>query len=397
LLLRNDGRFASFRGALSFLNNVEDKSIVTLGVVYRHRMRRFELNARRIANLGIPQGRSQERAFSSYSGPDTQLFLHQLRTARPEGQHNWGLIIALCSAYLVLVGPVNILIAKKVRDHKWAMGFFILLVIVFSYAFEEVGKDGYGQERYFHSIGSAKYLGDEAYDLTQWTHIFVDDGRRYELTHEGGPHLYSVLDDEGAVAGEARHDGQGRMSVEIPINSDLVLRHRGRVKGLPPIESVLEWPENPDAANPIRLKMGPGFPKTPVETTVHIGNRQFQPLVVGDELRIGVGFGGRNITRTLDIQPNWWEWTRRYTGYYESTGKDDQQIPTVRLFQFLSEPLRKHSLGAGLGYSPPSIDGLEILEVLITAEGPASWRLKGCPGKESSMIVYKQVVKKPAR
>ena len=226
---------ASFEGPLALLNNPAAAFRFGRGIVQRH-----------------PDLASIAAAASEAPVPDQYVAAQQRATEQILGnlvslahpQHNWYLIILLVMAYVLLIGPVNFLLSRRLSDHRIALAFFILCSIAFTALIGLAGQKGYDSLSGTRTFTYARSMGDHRWDTRKWSSIFTADGDRFRMRHPQ-PTFYSAATRFETIDGSIRNGVDGAFEVGVPMYSSRPFISRGVCKHRS-IVPRLEWSQLAD-------------------------------------------------------------------------------------------------------------------------------------------------------
>jgi len=255
-LLRDDaGHFPRFSGALALLNAPLPRTRHGAGLVVRHDATRAVVDRIWLNQAGyaLPQLRLEDYNHNP-SRLDEPLFARMRRIIQPD--HDWDLIFLMGWIYLLLLGPINWLLARKRRIGRTLI-FFAICVGGFTWAYRVIGQRGYGEQSSIHAVSVARSLGDGTYDVTQWGNAFVTRGGEYRIAHPGAQHLYSTPEQTRAQASSGK---QGALIAQIPQFSSQAYLYRGRIAGPDHGLRLLHW--RPGKPMQLEIGVGPAFPRS---------------------------------------------------------------------------------------------------------------------------------------
>ncbi|OGV75039.1 MAG: hypothetical protein A3K19_14760 [Lentisphaerae bacterium RIFOXYB12_FULL_65_16] len=274
LIAGPDGNAPRFTSELDCLNTPLDQFHVGAGTVLRHG---------RPVDAALEEVQHQIQARAATLTRGKKILLHRVedylvpalnRLVLPA--HNWNLIELLTAVYALLVTLVSFLLFRKAKGHWLPLGGLLVLVVAFSAAFAQVGRQGYGERGSMYSLTYARALDAGRYDVTQWLTAFVTRGAQYALAHSATHNLYaSTQDYEGANA--AICSGKdGKALADIPVFSKQSFLHRGAMPG-PDLGLQVITSKGEDTLEALTLAPGPAFPPAPVEMWV-VHRRNVYPL-----------------------------------------------------------------------------------------------------------------------
>jgi hypothetical protein len=234
VLLDARGAPPVFTHELTPLNNPAPVFRVGAGLVVRHAIPRRECDVAFLASRGYPAPPEYKALETEYRKTEDFIFsrLNQLTRAR----HNWPLIYLVVLVYVVVVAPVNYLLARR-RSWETALGFFLGTVAFFTLLIGFIGRRDLGEASAVNTVSYARPLGGAEWDVTQWTNVFVVASKTHSIAHRSANDLYSTCQDAEAVRGYAHNGSEGRLVVEMPLFSNRAFQHRAVMKAsIPAVE-----------------------------------------------------------------------------------------------------------------------------------------------------------------
>ncbi|MGD1000610.1 MAG: hypothetical protein ABSA67_07915 [Candidatus Brocadiia bacterium] len=233
------GKYPVFPEDMSELNAPGERLRVGAGLIVRHPAAAREIGENFLAVHGFPMPELNVSEKAMMGGPEDLLFDDLKSMTRPAD--NWSIIYGLLAVYVILVVPVNFYVGRKWRDYRRTIAFCLVAVALFAWLFSVVGRRGYGESTAIHTLSYARPLGHGAWDVSQWTNVFVIDGAYYTLTHPCPQNLYSTCSQMESVNGTVQNGRDGNFRVDIPLYSSRALLHRGRFSGPDLSLNVVTW------------------------------------------------------------------------------------------------------------------------------------------------------------
>ncbi len=162
------------------------------------------------------------------------LLGHFAQIVRP--RHNWSGIFLLLAVYVLLIGPIALVAARKKADFRILTAAYLLAIVGFSVAIWHMGRRGYGEKDQLNSIGYAAALGHGAFAVTSWNNLFVTASGDYAVAGTAGPGVFACPSGESLGQDAMRHDQAGSLQLSIPMYSSRSFVHGSRrlVPGLDP-------------------------------------------------------------------------------------------------------------------------------------------------------------------
>ncbi|MCA8961168.1 MAG: hypothetical protein KDC38_11675 [Planctomycetes bacterium] len=135
-------------------------------------------------------------------------------------RHPWGWIALLSFIYIVTIGPVNWLLARRLRRYGIALAITVAAIALFSALFVWIGGRGRARLEGTYTLTHARPVED-GYVLTHFVHLFVRSGGRYELDFPSSPSVQIVPFRQGQarMSGAYTNGAGGRIRLELPLNS----------------------------------------------------------------------------------------------------------------------------------------------------------------------------------
>ncbi len=408
VLRDREGKFPAFEGDFA---SSEERFRVGAGLVVRHDATRREAGDAFLASRGFPSPRQIPGSEIVLYKPEDVFFQRLDRLTRVE--HMWPVIYWLAIVYLVLVGPIHWLYARKPkRDYRLSIGVFLATVAAFAGLFHVVGRRGYGESTVVHALSWARPVGPGVHDVTQWANVFVTSGDLYTLAHDAPHAIYAACQDMEAVNGVIRNGRGGSFAADIPLYSKRPYLFRGRLKGDDPSVRVAAW-EGEGKLTKLELETGPGFPAETLEMWVLSGTsfrpmrREGTKLVLGSTERID----SEQFLATDAIGADGVQYGGGYGGGNDGPGTPDaafrmlarlaiaRALGGTKAFAQTIRPGKKPGSPAeepDTPLPPPGETGPGRARLFILARAPASFApAKGVPGRTVGGVLYDLVIEKP--
>jgi hypothetical protein len=227
----SQGRFPIFVGTeWSFLNQDSGASSVGAGQVVYHAKPGHTASDNDLDKQGYPVPRVNNNNSGNFYGTVEQtILLHLRRLVLPE--HKWGFMFFVAMIYLVLIGPLNYVFARRWVNHFLSLGAFLACVLVFGLIFMLLGRRGFGESSGISYLGYVQPLDANRSDLTQWINVFSTKGKTVDFTHSGTHRVFSTCQESEAVPGTIVNGVKGLFQVEMPIFSSMSFLVRTVVDG----------------------------------------------------------------------------------------------------------------------------------------------------------------------
>lgn len=411
LAWNSEGKLPTLSDELAALNSPLPVRRIGAGRVFTH-----EKPATRVtdADLIALEGTSPADTGTTnpYGNPDYTITT-ALRSLT-ETRHAWGVIFLLGAAYLFLIGPVNWWYGRRVNDFRLAAGLLLAFIAAFGLTFFFVGRRGYGESATTHTLTYARPLAGNAYDVTQWSQVFVTQGGTYNLTHEGEHNLYGMASYE-PVAGEIRNGQGGGFIAEIPLFSWRELVHRGRMEGPPVFTVTVEATADVTSVGKERqavseslpvLRPGPGFPAKPTAVWLVRGQDCLALNRRADGAYVPVAESKKSLQKTGNSALGRAMQPRYISNRGEQMTPEQQELYVVERYTTLATVVAARAMNLNLtpdwGYNanspgnqatpaPPTPDKPRAMELFVLAPNAEFFQLRrNAPGlgKEAGYILY---------
>lgn len=384
IMHESPGSFPTFTAELSPLNTLEDLTPLGSGWIMRRPILARDITAEIRDELNLfADDTKQTVNMNLGQSPGDQVIPALKQFTRPE--HNWPLIFTLSIAYILLLGPINWLIGRKV-DYKLALGVLAVSVITFGAIFFRIGQRGFGETDRVHSFAYARPLGDGACDVTQWTNLFVTAGDTYTLAYDSPFNLYSTYFQNEPVPGVIRNGAPGSFDVTIPMyaSREVVQRSVLPLQG----ELIASIEEFQDSDPPsIKLRSGPGFPDD-VFAIWLVYQQKVYSLKTWDGLIVGATQGVELTQYRQQVAQTAGMYTSTYY-YYQDTNAAARQRNAV---EAMGQLLLLHNFAR---YTPktnnPPAPMTDRAQLFILATAPDAWQPERTDpplGRASAHVVY---------
>lgn len=242
-----EGRFPRFSGDLDALSSEARRSAVGAGQVVHHGVTRHEFGPLVLSQAGFPAPTLVENDDGRIVRVEDIFFQRLAQLTVP--RHNWALIYSLTVVYLVVVGPVCLVLGRRRVDYRVVHLAFLGVVGLFAVVFYIVGERGYGEVSRVHTLAYARSVGGDRWDTASWTSAFVTSGGIYRLSHGKAAAAYSTCEyDEAVNAKVGRFGGTVSLLADMPAYSTRTFQRRGCVRGVDPGLAVVEGRAESDGA-----------------------------------------------------------------------------------------------------------------------------------------------------
>ncbi|MEZ5966759.1 MAG: hypothetical protein R3F56_23170 [Planctomycetota bacterium] len=240
-VFERDGKKPQFAGPLSILDDVRQRFTIGAGTVVRY--------ASGIDD-SLPQRLRRSVVFPDDATPPSSArapnILSDLQSSLLPN-HPWGLIFTAAVAFLLCVGPVHWILARRRVDWRLSIGYLLGVVTLFTLLFAWLGARGYDEVSRLRTLAYARVCGDGEVAATQYTNAFVTGGGERRFHPRAEASLTGTAQTLEAVPGVVDNGPGGSLVVDMPMFSARGLVHRGhyRLASVPPVrlESGRERPE----------------------------------------------------------------------------------------------------------------------------------------------------------
>ncbi len=387
LLLDRAGRHPVFTGELAVLNSTAERHRVGAGLVTRHEVTGRDADEEALATKGYPAP-TLKAGDDSAPGriEDMEGFLFHSLGGLTRPRHSWGLIYLTTIAYVVLLGPLNFLYARKRRDYRLSILFFFLCVAGCALALHYLGRRGQNEATAVHYLACARHIEGDSYDVTQWADAFVTRGAIYDITHDAPHNLYSACEDTERVRGQIANGLKGVFRVDIPVYSRCSFLHRGKLKGHHIQLKVAEW-KGEETLERLVLEPAPGFPEDPECMFALHRDTWYDLALRGGKLEAVRRSGppeGAGVSP--DFYPSYGR--RRWGRHY---GDEDSEVPAEKRLARLAPLLCAREAGGHLfGHNIPSPPGpKDRVRVFIFTRCPETFDVQGRRfGRRLGFVLY---------
>ena len=389
LLNHRTGYHPEFGADLDVLNTPGSRFRVGAGLVVRHVVARQKLTEKTLTQAA-PAAELVE-GDNIWQGGAEQAFFGRL-SAFNRPRHLWGLIYLIVGCYILLIGPLNYVLGKRWRHWRPTLILFLALVTGTSFLLEWLGRRGHHEAAAVHTVGIARPVGPDEYDVTLWVNAFVTRGRTYTVRHETAHGLYSTCQETESVNGVI---GGGTFVVDMPLYSSRAFVCRGVMKGPDLGLRVVNWPlEGSSKADGLTLAHGPGFPTGVLGMWVRAGDRVYPMRENREGLLVTTTAYGTDLDEfTSEDNPY-----RRVRGpFYEET---DGPVDPRESYREMSKMLIGSGTGRGLQtfhhVRTPLPD--DCVQFFVMAPCPEGFMICGNPfGRETGYVMYQVCLFKPAQ
>ena len=235
-----DGRFPVFPGELAVLNaGAPGRARFGAGLIVWHEISRDKVNKDYLPSKGFPPLELRLSTIERSEIVEDAVFgkLEDLSALR----HNWTLIYVLALGYILLIGPVGMVIGRLWRDWRMTLAIYVGVVALFGAFFLIVGRQSAGGAAFVYTFSYARPLGQGNWDVSQWSSAFVTSSGRYLVRHPCPFSLYAVWKRRETVNGTIRNGRDALFDVDVPLYSRRTFEHRGRFRADPLNLAVSTW------------------------------------------------------------------------------------------------------------------------------------------------------------
>jgi hypothetical protein len=241
LLSSPTGKQPEFPAALSVLNTPLERFQVGNGLVVRHAATASEVSDEWLNSRGYTMpALAKHDDETYYVGMRLEDRLLEQVSGFTQPRFQWAMIYLMAFLYVILIGPVNFVVGRRVRDYRWSVAFLVGCVALFALIFNLLGR-GYGNQSAAHSLAYARPLSDGYADVTQWCNVFAARSGEFALTHNSPHNIYATCQQYERVNAVAFNGRDGKLIADIPLNTSRSFLHRGKIKCDAPRATVTEW------------------------------------------------------------------------------------------------------------------------------------------------------------
>lgn len=402
VLLRRDRERLRFTGPMSVLN-VSKKIAFGDGLIVPHDKTNIQVTAKSLDQLGYPRVKQNRDSGLAVSGSDNYL-LSVAGSLRPPPKHRWDLILIASVLFMLVIGPVNAVVARKSRSYLLSLSVFLVAVAATSYLFFELGKRGFGETATSHAACYARSLGGGRFDVKTWQTIFVTDGDEYQFEFECEQGYFSTISDVEAVRGVIGGGEANIFRANLPLYSSQEFCHRGT-------RSMPAWLKNSDCEidkagllKTFRVYFDKAtMPEIEEIFVVYNEHRLFRLQRLDDALYQATDFElkyGSTLNRGKFQMGYGWDQMfneHRWSDYQYVEMSEAQR--TRRVGEVLDEGLLHQCMDYQRPYQSTKIVADQTLglkypgraanvELFVRCQTPESWRLKNWSGIQSSRTLF---------
>ena len=298
---------------------------------------------------------------------------------RPD--HNWALIYLLATIYILIIFPGCYFIGRRRLHYLFTYGAIVGAIVVFSLAFLYVGRRGYGETTIINSVSIARHIGDDSWDVMQWSNAFVTQGGTYTFRHQGQGSVYSSLNGVEAVNGTIALSGTSEglsnrtFKVDIPPFSSRPFIHRHRV-AYPDFQPRLISCVGAEALEELEVEIDEKrFPRDQLRSYVISGSYVYKLTQSGNRLKLGEPAG--TIERLLV--------TGQLLGTWSAFDYYSPDISTSERYESMFHALLAHHMQIR---ELKDLDRMRVppdrLRLLVYAAMPDEFRMQSPPPGQSS-------------
>lgn len=235
VFLRVDGTWPEFKGLLRPLNKEQSKSGYGQGLIVRHKKFHWQLSVKDLSAQGFQLPSYAKGRRTPTGGPDLAIIKH-LRGFVKGPQYNWPLLLGALCGYILLAGPVNWYIGKRVKHYQWTLLFLIVCSALFSAVLYYLGRQGTDNSAQDFSVIYARPISD-GYEIDQWSNLFVTTDDQYRFQLNTGRQVLTNFELEGELV-TVKNGEDPSFQREIPLFSHTDLRVSSTIKAPPILKSV---------------------------------------------------------------------------------------------------------------------------------------------------------------
>ena len=377
------GTFPEFTSELAIFNSPLDEQPIGQGLVVRSADRDAALKS---ANDTL--GESFVALASTYGWNLGENILQSLKSVSIP-KHNWWVINVMSIIYVGLVFPGWYLLSRGSRNYRTTILAFLGLAVLFTFAFNLVGRRGYGESTTVNTLAVARKIDGSLYDVFSWTDVFVTGGDKYALQFEGEGHLFATASLAEKVAALIDNGLEGQFLADIPLYSSRAFMHRGAVNGPEWKVEVVADGELPAslATEDIRFKITPP-PSRGSNIYAVIGEGLYRATKEGDSYRL---IWNKAVNQSLKPEKLF---GNNYN--YARYGYQQPEVDVSAVYNKLKFPAVSRDLGFSLRNSMSVRIPSDQLRLLIYDDLPEGFSVKHPDlGTSQGKVLYSLDVRLP--
>ena len=299
LLHDAQGGYPVFSGPMDVLNRPGESFHVGAGLVVRHPVTRRGLDGDALAAGGLAEREDGTRYYGSVGGIDRSIFQRLASFTIP--RHKWWLIIPLLLVYIVAVGPLNLILARRVKDYRHALVCLVGTVALFGAVLSLIGRRGFGEAAGTHSLTYARAIEPGRYDVTQWASAFATSSGSYEITYDSPHDIFSIPSWGDPLEGAVRNGADGRLQMRMPLFSSRAYVYRGKLSG-PRLSARVVRMVRGQGLEELEIDMGDEFPGDPINIYALYRDKVYTMQAAGGRLRLGAGQEADQFLDYVDVR-----------------------------------------------------------------------------------------------
>lgn len=384
ILKRDDGAYPLFTGLLAPLNQAGEGAFGA-GLILRHAITRWQVEPKSFKAKGGP-GYKTVQGQTDYGGYDEEI-LQVLKSMNPKPRHNWTLIIGLAFVYLLLIGPVNLLLARRLRSFL-PLFFSLITVVAFAVLYRELGRRGYGERGLAQTLTYARQLPDGALDVMQWSNVFTNVSERAQIGHAGGLNLYANGPTAEEVPGVISSAEGGRLEVDIPLYASRPVLHRGFLPEYRPIIGAVRRLSLGQSLA-LDLEAGPGMPSKVYDAFMVVEGQLYQlPYAGAGDLTVEVQGSSRLDPGNALYNNQIYRWAR--FGYAYDSEEDPLSESWVRQrYGAFNQALIARALERERDFvAPPRPDRRRVFDLFLYGPPPEGAAIQPASRAEVGAALY---------
>jgi hypothetical protein len=376
-----DGRYPIFSDELSVLNSSAERTQIGAGLAVRHAATAREIRPLDVADGAV--GLKQLKPGESPAIPQTTDSFLRALALLSHPNHNWALIYLLAFTYLALVGPGNLLAARRLPDYRLRIGLLLATVAGFAFLFDLVGRRGQGEASVVHTLSYARSVDGDNYNVMQWVNVFATRGSHYTIKHAAPHNIYATGQDYEPVKGWIESGKEGQFVVDIPMYSRRAFLHAAEMKGANMGLKIESW-EGAGIVKKLSLTVQPDFAKQILDGWLVQGDQVYAMKLTQDHLEFGDA--SRQSLSSLLSPSGPHQGMPAYYSPYETEVTD-----VDARFRELVKPLIAWSFNtenfAPAAAAPAPTDGR--VQLFLYARSPESFSVTGRQfGREIGYVLY---------
>lgn len=370
ILLGRDSLHPKFFRRMKILNGKKRMERWGAGYIVRQPFHEFQLKVKMVAKAPVPF--SPAKLYFQNREEVNGHLIEQMEAARPKPKHRWNLIFLLCFVYLIIIGPINFVVARKAKSYRPGLVFSLVIISVFTLTFYFLGRRGYKESALHYKIEFARSLGKGQFDVQSWNHLFVTDSGEYRLKQNASSGFYGPIENAVSMEGFVENGEGGQFTTKIPLFSTRSYLARHRMSTKPLFGAIIERDHSKDLK--FEIKKGPGFPKKASFWLLY--NKQVYTMTdTGESLKVRHKVGGISQMFGLEVLYNGRYWNGRYSTEIQGW-QQTKKLSKMALHE-VAERLEDPSISQDLD-----------IHLIVRSKSPDEWSVIDWPTPHQSLTYF---------